>query len=212
MQPAAAWMFASCFPAPPTSPSSASSRAQGIASCSTRAPASSSIAARCCTPRRSWAITSGGAWDRATSTSRACWAITSSTASPATQFLHDMAQSREIVLMARRRLPLPPRLVAAAAVPPSHAVASSQAPAPQYKRTLRERQAVVAVALIQVAGGARRTVAGTAAVAFLLVGLSLILFPLVASAVLAAGALVTSVWLAGWALARRRRRRESDVR
>ena len=134
------------------------------------------------------------------------------TATLATQFLHDMAQSREIVLMARRRLPLPPRLVAAAAVHPSHAVAPSQAPAPPYKRTLRERQAVAAVALIQVAGGARRMVAGTAAVAFLLVGVSLILFPLVASAVLAAGALVTSVWLAGWALARRRRRRESDVR
>jgi cardiolipin synthase len=134
------------------------------------------------------------------------------TATLATQFLHDMAQSREIVLMARRRLPLPPRLVAAAAVHPSHAVVPSQAPAPQYKRTLRERQAVVAVALIQVAGGARRMVAGTAAVAFLLVGVSLILFPLVASAVLAAGALVTSILLAGWAFARRRHRRESDVR
>jgi len=31
------------------------------------------------------------------------------TATLATQFLHDMAESREIVLMARRRLPLPPR-------------------------------------------------------------------------------------------------------
>jgi hypothetical protein len=39
----------------------------------------------------------------------------------------------------------------------------------------------------------------------------LILFPLVASAVLAVGALATSVSLAGYALARRRRRRESDA-
>src|SRR5256712_10486980 len=50
------------------------------------------------------------------------------TATLATQFLHDMAQSREIVLMARRRLPLPPKLVAAAAVPPTHPVAPSQPP------------------------------------------------------------------------------------
>ncbi len=40
------------------------------------------------------------------------------TATLATQFLQDMAQSREIVLMARRRLPLPPRLVAATEVRP----------------------------------------------------------------------------------------------
>src|SRR5256885_10874256 len=41
------------------------------------------------------------------------------TATLATQFLHDMAQSREIVLKARRRLPLPPKLVAAAPAPPT---------------------------------------------------------------------------------------------
>src|SRR2546428_537044 len=74
------------------------------------------------------------------------------TATLATQFLHDMTQSREIVLMARRRLPLPPKLVAAAAGPPS-----------SYKRSLRERQAVAAVALMQAAGGARRMLARAAA-------------------------------------------------
>src|SRR5437899_3397656 len=68
------------------------------------------------------------------------------TATLATQFLHDMTQSREIVLMARRRLPLPPRLVDTVAVPPSHAVAPSQAPAAPYKRTLRERPVVPACA------------------------------------------------------------------
>ena len=124
----------------------------------------------------------------------------------ATQFLHDMSQSREIVLMARRRLPaLPPKLVDAAVTP------ASPVPLP-YKRSLRERQAVAVVALMQAAGGARRMVAGVAAALFLIVGVSLILFPLVASTVLAIGALASSAWLAGFALARRRRRRESDAR
>lgn len=138
------------------------------------------------------------------------------TATLATQFLHDMAQSREIVMMARRRLPLPPRLVDAAAVSPSHAVAPAQPPGggrePSFKRSLRERQAVAAVALMQAAGGARRMLAGVAATLFFAVAVLLVLFPLVTSAVLALGALATSLWLAGFALARRRRRRESDVR
>jgi cardiolipin synthase A/B len=123
----------------------------------------------------------------------------------ATQFLHDMAQSREIVLMARRRLPaLPPKLVDAAPQVPT--------PVAPHKRTLRERQAAAAVALMQAAGGARRMLAGAAAVTLLVVGVLLILFPLMTSTVLAVGALATSFWLAGFALARRRRRRESDVR
>jgi cardiolipin synthase len=134
------------------------------------------------------------------------------TATLATQFLHDMAQSREIVLMARRRLPLPPKLVAAAAVNPSHAVVPARPPAPQHKRTLRERQAIAVVALMQVAGGTRRMLAGTAAVAFLVMGVMLVLFPIVTSTVLAVGALATALWLAGIAVARRRRRRESDAR
>src|SRR5205814_667 len=99
------------------------------------------------------------------------------TATLATQFLHDMAQSREIVLMARRRLPaLPPKLVAAAAVHPGHArVPEPPAPTP-YKRSLRERQAAAAVALMQAAGGARRMLAGAAATAFFIMGVMLILF------------------------------------
>lgn len=133
------------------------------------------------------------------------------TATLATQFLHDMAQSREIVLMARRRLPsLPPRMVDTPVVP-STAVVPAQS-AHQYKRSLRERQAAAAVALMRAATGARRLLAGTAATLFLIVGVSLILFPIVTSTVLAIGALATSAWLAGFALARRRRRRESDAR
>lgn len=133
------------------------------------------------------------------------------TATLATQFLHDMAQSREIVLMARRRLP--PRLVAAAAVstPVPHAPVPSPPSGPPHKRSLRERQAVAAVVLMQAAGGARRLLVGAAAAVFLIVGVSLILFPLIASTVLAVGALATAFWLAGYVVARRKRRRESDA-
>ena len=125
------------------------------------------------------------------------------TATLATQFLHDMAQSREIVLMARRRLPLPPRLVDAAVAP--------LPPSGSHKRSLRERQAVAAVALMRAAGGARRMLVGAASAVFLIVGVSLILFPIIASTVLAVGALATSLWLAGYMVARRRSRRESDA-
>ncbi|HLZ46815.1 MAG TPA: phospholipase D-like domain-containing protein [Gemmatimonadales bacterium] len=137
------------------------------------------------------------------------------TASLATQFLHDMAQSREVVL-ARRRLPLPlpPRLVDTAAVPATtwHDVVPSAPPPPQHKRTMRARQAAAVVALMQVAGGARRMLAGAAAAFFLVIGVLLIIFPLVTSTIIAVGALASSLWLAGFAVARRRRRRESDVR
>jgi len=134
------------------------------------------------------------------------------TATLATQFMHDMTQSSEIVLMAHRRLPLPPRLVDAAVVNPSLAPVPSPASAQPHKRSLRERQAAAAVALMQAAGGARRMVAGAAAVVFFVLGVLLILFPLVTSAVLAVGALATALGLAGYADARRRRRRETDVR
>ena len=134
------------------------------------------------------------------------------TATLATQFMHDMTQSSEIVLMAHRRLPLPPRLVDAAVVNPSLAPVPSPASAQPHKRSLRERQAAAAVALMQAAGGARRMVAGAAAGVFFVLGVLLILFPLVTSAVLAVGALATALGLAGYADARRRRRRETDVR
>ena len=131
----------------------------------------------------------------------------------ATQFLHDMAQSREFVLMARRRLPaLPPKLVDAATVQRGHALVPPPAPTSPYKRSMRERQAAAAIALIQAAGGARRMLAGAAASVFLIVGVMLILFPIMTSTVLAVAALAASFWLAGFALARRRRRRDSDFR
>jgi hypothetical protein len=96
-------------------------------------------------------------------------------------------------------------------VSPSLAVVAAQPAGPQHRRSLRDRQAIAVVALMQVAGGARRMVAGTAAAAFLVMGFMLVRFPIVTSTVLGVGALATSLWLAGIAFARRRRRRESDA-
>jgi cardiolipin synthase len=119
----------------------------------------------------------------------------------AAQFRHDAAQSREIVLLERRRLPA--RLVGAPA--------AAAAVVPAHKRSRRELQAAAAVALVQVAGGARRMLAGAAAGVFAVAGALLILFPTAASVVLAAAALGASLGLAAYALARRRRRRRADA-
>ena len=117
----------------------------------------------------------------------------------AAQFRHDTARSREIVLLERRRLPA--RLVRGPSPP---------ALATPHKRSRRELQAVAAIALVQVAGGARRTVAGAAAATLALFGALLLLFPTATSVVLATGALVASLGLAVYALARRRTRRRTD--
>jgi cardiolipin synthase len=114
------------------------------------------------------------------------------------QFRHDQSQSREVVLLERRGLPA--RLAPAPA-----------APAPVHKRSARELRARAVVALVQVAGGARRHVAGAAAFVFALAGTLLVLFPTAASILLAALAFGTSVALAGYAVARGRRRRQTDV-
>src|SRR5438046_10683596 len=92
-----------------------------------------------------------------------------------------MAQSREIVLMARRRLPLPPRLVDTVAVPqPAEAGVPSEpprpprlprpTPLPRPKQSLRGRRAVVVVASMRGAGGARRMLAGIAGASCLVLG------------------------------------------
>jgi len=121
----------------------------------------------------------------------------------AAQFRHDAAQSREIVLVERRRLPA--RLVRApdpTTQPPTALV---------HKRSRRELQAAAAIALVQVAGGARRTVAGAAAVPLVVMGALLLVFPTATSLVLAAIALAMSLGLASYALARRRHRRRTDA-
>ncbi|HEV8303778.1 MAG TPA: phospholipase D-like domain-containing protein [Gemmatimonadales bacterium] len=117
------------------------------------------------------------------------------------QFRHDMAMSREIVLLERRRLPA--RLVGAPAETP--------ALAPAHHRSRRELQAAAVVALVRVAGGARRMVAGVAALTFAVAGALLVLFPTAVSAVLAVAAFATSFGFAGYTFARRRRRRQTDA-
>jgi len=119
----------------------------------------------------------------------------------AAQFRHDAAQSREIVLVERRRLPA--RLVRAPEPPALPAAAP-------HKRSRRELQAAAAIALVQVAGGARRMVAGAAAIVLAVLGALLLVFPTVISVVLASGALAMALGLASYALARRRSRRRTD--
>ena len=118
----------------------------------------------------------------------------------AAQFRHDSAQSREILLHERRRLPA--RLVRA----------SDVATPVRHKRSPRELQAAAAIALVQVAGGARRMVAGAAAIPLAILGAVLLVFPRATSVVLAAGSLALSLGLASYALARRRSgRRTTDA-
>lgn len=119
------------------------------------------------------------------------------------QFRHDAAQSREIVLLERRRFPA--RLVRAPeSTPPP--------PLPlRHKWSRRELQAAAAIALVQVAGGARRMLAGGLAAVLALLGGLLLVFPTATSIVLASGALAMSFGFAVYALARRRTRRKTDA-
>jgi len=118
------------------------------------------------------------------------------------QFRHDAAQSREIKMLERRRLPA--RLIHASD-------ATTPARVPVYKRSRRELQAAAAIALVQVAGGARRMLAGAAATVLGVVGALLLIFPTVTSIVLASGALGIAFGFAAYALARRRRRRTDAI-
>jgi len=119
----------------------------------------------------------------------------------ANQFRRDLASSREIVLQARRRL-LPPRLVDA----PGQSDPAGDTP---HKRSGYELGAVAVVALRRVAGGLRRAIASTAALACVAVAILLIGFPRVMSGVLAAGAFTLAVAF-GWYAFERRRTRDAD--
>ena len=119
----------------------------------------------------------------------------------ANQFRRDLASSREIVLQARRRLP--PRLVDAPATP------SEPAGKVPHKRSGYELGAVAVVALRRVAGGLRRAIASTAALACSGVGILLLGFPRVMAGVLAAGAFALALAF-GWYAFERRRTRDAD--
>jgi len=120
------------------------------------------------------------------------------------QFLRDLGSSREIVAQARRRF-LPPRLVGtpAGAAPPA-------APTYPHKRSGYELGAVTVVALRRVAGGLRRTIAATAALAFSALGGLLLAFPRVMSILLAGGAFVVALGLGVYAMERRRSQEADD--
>ena len=119
----------------------------------------------------------------------------------ANQFRRDLASSREIVLQARRRLP--PRLVDAPATP------SEPAGDVRHKRSGYELGAVAVVALRRVAGGLRRAIASTAALACTGVAILLLAFPRIMSGVLAAGAFALALAF-GWYAFERRRSRDAD--
>lgn len=120
----------------------------------------------------------------------------------AEQFVQDLASSQEIVLKSGRRF-LSARLVGSAATAPL--------PRPeQHHRSRYEMGAAAVVALRRVAGGVRRTVGATAALAFLAIALLSLVFPRTMSITLAVGAFVLALGSGAYALERRRSREPDD--
>jgi len=119
------------------------------------------------------------------------------------QFLRDLASCQEIALRPGRRF-LPARLVGARAPAPP------LVPDQPHRRSKYELGAVAVVALRRVAGGVRRTIAATAALAFVVVGGLLLLFPRAMSIALAAGAFLAAAASGAYTLERRRSREPDD--
>jgi len=101
-----------------------------------------------------------------------------------TQFRHDLAQSREIVLKPRRYVRRP-------ALVGTPATTEPRAPA-SHKRSAYEISTAAALALGRMAGGLRRVMLGAAALAFLILAVVLLWFPRVVSLALA----IIGFWLA----------------
>lgn len=119
------------------------------------------------------------------------------------QFRRDLAHSREVVTVARRRLP--PRLTSA---PTVETQAAARVP---HKRSVRELRTAAVIALRQVAGGVRRQLAAFATLSFATVGALLLLFPRVMSITFAIGAFWLAIGFAWYVVARRRWRVGDDV-
>jgi cardiolipin synthase len=129
----------------------------------------------------------------------------------AAQFRRDLLTSREIVLRPRRRM-LPGRLVG---TDPENQDAAA-APAVTRRGSGRRRSgyelgAVAVVALRRVAGGLRRTLAGSIAFLFLTIGALLLLFPRIMGAVIAALTFWLALVFALYAFGRRRARERTDA-
>jgi cardiolipin synthase len=122
----------------------------------------------------------------------------------AAQFRHDLASSREIVLRARP-LRLPPKLVGTALVP-----AVAEASDEPHKRSGYELGAFAVVALRRVAGGLRRAMATTVALACAALGAVLLAFPRIMGTVLATGVFAIALVFALYAHEQRRSREGDD--
>ncbi|HKW42280.1 MAG TPA: phospholipase D-like domain-containing protein [Gemmatimonadales bacterium] len=122
----------------------------------------------------------------------------------AAQFRRDLASSREIVLRARP-LRLPPKLVGTALVP-----AASEPGDEPHKRSGYELGAFAVVALRRVAGGLRRAMAATVALACATLGALLLAFPRVMGAALATVVFAVALSFALYARDQRRSRQDDD--
>ncbi len=122
----------------------------------------------------------------------------------AAQFRRDSASSREIVLQPRP-LRLPPKLVGTPLAP----AGAREGDAP-HKRSGYEVGAFAVVALRRVAGGLRRAIAATAALACAGLGVLLLLFPRVMGIVFAAGAFALALAFGMYAREQRRTREGDD--
>jgi len=128
------------------------------------------------------------------------------------QFRRDLLASREVVLRPRRPM-LPARLLGpyhegqGAAGPETVA----RRPSGRYKRSGYELGAVAVVALRRVAGGLRRTLAGSVALLFLVVGVLLLAFPHVMSVVIASLIFWLALVFGLYAFGKRRARDREDA-
>lgn len=121
----------------------------------------------------------------------------------ATQFRRDLLSATEVLLQPRRQL-LPPRLVNGA--PPE-----AEPALPLHKRSGYELGAVAVVALRRVAGGLRRSMAVTAALALLALGTLQLVFPRVMGVILAIGCFWFALGFAAYAVGKRRARERDDT-
>lgn len=120
----------------------------------------------------------------------------------AAQFRHDLAFAQEVVLQPRRV-----RRAALVHVPAPQAADHPAVPPRVHKRTRYELGTVAVVAVRRVAGGIRRAMVATTALAFTVIGVLLLVFPRVMSLVIAGA----SFWLAlGFGLYLIQRRRARD--
>ena len=115
----------------------------------------------------------------------------------ANQFRRDLHSATEVLLRPRRPM-LPPQLVHEPVVAPVPGT-----PLPLHKRSGYELGAVAVVALRRVAGGLRRSLAATAALTCVTLGVLQLLFPHVMGAILAVGCFWLALGFGAYSLRKR---------